>query len=124
MATNNLILHMQVKFVYAQTAFDFKVEGKIETAIFEYKYYPTTRSIEYLDIRYTNLKLQSLIENNSKMMKNIDSYIKELFLEKKDNHLDKRIKDTTYISRIVKLLLLSLSKIKFLSSKFLIWFGL
>jgi hypothetical protein len=50
MATNNLIFHMQVKFVYAEVAFNFKVEGKIERAIFEYKYYPTDNSIEHLEI--------------------------------------------------------------------------
>jgi hypothetical protein len=73
---------MSHSFEYGQVIFDFKIDGKIERATFDYKYYPHTDAIDYIDIKYTNPKLQSLIENDPKMMENIDSYIRNL-LEKK-----------------------------------------
>jgi hypothetical protein len=73
---------MSHPFEYGQVTFDFKMDGKIERAIFNYKYYPHDDVIDYMDIKYTNPKLRSLIENDAKMMENIDSYIRKL-LEKK-----------------------------------------
>ncbi len=46
-------------------------------ATFQYKYYPEDDHIEYIDTIYTHPKLQSMIEDNQKMMKNVDSYIRK-----------------------------------------------
>ena len=78
------VYYMPATFIYGQVAFDFKVDGKIEKAVFDYRYSPSDDSIEYMDINYTNPKLQSMIENNLQMMQNIDSYINGL-LDKKNS---------------------------------------
>lgn len=46
-------------------------------ATFQYKYYPEDDRIEYIDTIYTHPKLQSMIEDNQKMMENVDSYIRK-----------------------------------------------
>jgi hypothetical protein len=69
--------------VYGEVALVFKVKGERSRAIFHYKYYTSDDSIEYIDIEYTNPKLQSLIESNSKMMENVDCYIRNLLLKNK-----------------------------------------
>ncbi|MDQ4022398.1 MAG: hypothetical protein M3224_01570 [Thermoproteota archaeon] len=46
-------------------------------ATFQYKYYPKDDHIEYIDTIYTHPKLQSMIEDNQKMMENVDSYIRK-----------------------------------------------
>jgi hypothetical protein len=74
---------MQPSDLYGEVALDFKVKGERSRAIFHYKYYTSNDSIEYIDIEYTNPKLQSLIESNSKMMENVDCYIRNLLLRNK-----------------------------------------
>jgi hypothetical protein len=74
---------MPVTDLYGEVALDFKVKGERSRAIFHYKYYISKDIIEYIDIEYTNPKLQSLIEGNSKMMENVDCYIRNLLLKKK-----------------------------------------
>ena len=51
-----------------------KEEAKVT---FQYKYYPEDDHIEYIDTIYTHPKLQSMIEDNQKMMENVDSYIRK-----------------------------------------------
>jgi hypothetical protein len=67
---------------YGQVTFDFRIEGKAEKATFGYKYNNSNHDIDYIEIRYSNPKLQNLIENNPKMMENIDSQIRNM-IEKK-----------------------------------------
>jgi hypothetical protein len=68
--------------LYGEVALDFKVKGERSKVIFHYKYYISDDIIEYIDIEYTSPKLQSLIESNSKMMENVDCYIRNLLLKK------------------------------------------
>ncbi|HEX2556793.1 MAG TPA: hypothetical protein VHK86_00590, partial [Nitrososphaera sp.] len=56
----------------------FKVEGRMAIAIIEYKYYPSSDSINYTDVKYTDDRLKSMIEGNPQMMRNIDNYIRKL----------------------------------------------
>jgi hypothetical protein len=63
--------------LYGEVALDFKVKGERSKVIFHYKYYISDDIIEY-----TSPKLQSLIESNSKMMENVDCYIRNLLLKK------------------------------------------
>jgi hypothetical protein len=67
---------------YGQVTFDFRIEGKAEKATFGYKYNKSNHDIDYIEIRYSTPKLQTLIENNPKMMENIDSQIRNM-IEKK-----------------------------------------
>jgi hypothetical protein len=71
------------KIEHGQISLDFKIEGKKERATFEYTYNDKNQSLDYVEISYTNPKLQSLIENDSKMMENIDSYIRNIIEMKK-----------------------------------------
>jgi len=63
---------------YGQVTFDFRIEGKTEKATFDYKYNSSNHDLDYIEIRYSNPKLQTLIENNPKMMENIDSQIRNM----------------------------------------------
>jgi hypothetical protein len=63
---------------YGQVTFDFRIEGKTEKATFGYKYNSRNHDMDYIEIRYSNPKLQTLIENNPKMMENIDSQIRNM----------------------------------------------
>ncbi|HZD82842.1 MAG TPA: hypothetical protein VE076_08200 [Nitrososphaeraceae archaeon] len=56
---------MQPSDLYGEVALDFKVKGERSRAIFHYKYYTSNDSIEYIDIEYTNPKLQSLLHESN-----------------------------------------------------------
>ncbi len=79
------------KIEQGKISLDFRIEGKKEQAIFDYRYDDSNQSLDYTEINYTNPKLQSLIENNAKMMENIDSYIRNA-IEKKRSSLHKGTK--------------------------------
>jgi hypothetical protein len=75
--------------IHNQVTLDFKIriednnQGGLAKATFTYKYFPSDDSIEYIDIMYTHPKLQSVIECNPNVMKNIDSHIRDLLLVQK-----------------------------------------
>lgn len=73
------------KIEQGQISLDFKIGGKKERATFDYRYDDSNQSLDYTEISYTNPKLQSLIENDAKMMENIDSYIRNIIEEKKSS---------------------------------------
>lgn len=79
------------KIEQGKISLDFRIEGQMEQAIFDYRYDDSNQSLDYTEINYTNPKLQSLIENNAKMMENIDSYIRNI-IEKKRSSLHKGAK--------------------------------
>lgn len=79
------------KIEQGKISLDFRIEGQMEQAIFDYRYDDSNQSLDYTEINYTNPKLQSLIENNAKMMENIDSYIRNI-IEKKRSSLHKGTK--------------------------------
>lgn len=79
------------KIEQGKISLDFRIEGQMEQAIFDYRYDDSNQSLDYTEINYTNPKLQSLIENNAKMMENIDSYIRNI-IEKKRSSLHKEAK--------------------------------
>jgi hypothetical protein len=75
----------------SQVTLEFKIktednnnsQGSLPKATFTYRYFPSDDSIQYIDVRYTNPKLQSMIECNPNIMKNIDSYIRDSLLVQK-----------------------------------------
>ena len=89
------------KIEQGKISLDFRIEGKKEQAIFDYRYDDSNQSLDYTGINYTNPKLQSLIENNAKMMENIDSYIRNI-IEKKKVELAQRNK-LTYTPTLIVL---------------------
>jgi hypothetical protein len=56
----------------------FRLNGRVSRVIVEYEYYPSSGSIHYVDVRYTDSKLKSMMEANADMMKNVDDYLRKL----------------------------------------------
>jgi hypothetical protein len=50
----------------------------VSRVIIEYEYYPSSGEINYVDVRYTDSRLKSMIEGDPDMMKNIDNYLRRL----------------------------------------------
>jgi hypothetical protein len=65
-------------FTRGRMSLGFRVSGRMSRVIVEYEYYPASGTIKYIDVRYTDSKLQSMVEGNSQMMKNIDNYLRRL----------------------------------------------
>jgi hypothetical protein len=64
------------KFTSGKVALAFKIDGRVAKVNIEYKYYPSDDSVSYADVRYSDAQLQSMIEGNIEMMRNIDNYIR------------------------------------------------
>lgn len=56
----------------------FKLNSIPSKIIIEYQYYPSNGAIDYVDVRYTDKQLQSKVEGNPEMMRNIDNYIRRV----------------------------------------------
>jgi hypothetical protein len=76
----NNIIQRQVILNFKVRTEDNNSQGRSAKATFTYKYFPSDDSIEYIDVRYTHPKLQSVIECSPNVMKNIDSYIRDSML--------------------------------------------
>jgi hypothetical protein len=69
-------------FIRGRTSLNFKFDGKPSEVVIEYQYYPSNGSIDYVDVRYTDKLLQSKVEGNPEMMKNIDNYLRKILSER------------------------------------------
>jgi hypothetical protein len=69
-------------FIRARTSLTFKLNGKASKIVIEYQYYPSSGSIDYVDVRYTDKQLQSKVEGSPEMMKNIDNYLRRVLKER------------------------------------------
>jgi hypothetical protein len=69
-------------FVRGRISIGFKLNGKTSKVIIEYQYYPSTGAIDYVDVRYTDRKLQSKVECDPQMMKKIDNYLRKVLNER------------------------------------------
>jgi hypothetical protein len=78
--SNNNIIQSQLTVDFKIRIEDNNKQGRLAKAMFTYKYFPSDDSIEYIDVRYTHPKLQSVVECNPNVMKNIDSYIRDSLL--------------------------------------------
>ena len=65
-------------FTRGRISLDFRFGGKESRVIVEYEYYPSSGEINYVDVRYTDSRLKSMIEGDPDMMKNIDNYLRRL----------------------------------------------
>ena len=65
-------------FTRGRMSLDFRLNGRTSRVVVEYEYYPSSGAINYVDVRYTDGRLQSMVEGNPGMMKNIDNYLLRL----------------------------------------------
>ncbi len=68
-------------FVRGRLSMSFKLDSsssKASRIIIEYQYYPSTGNIQYVNVVYSDEKLQSRIESDPEMMKNIDNYLRKI----------------------------------------------
>ena len=64
-------------FMRGRSSISFKLNGKTSKIVIEYQYYPSTGVIQYVDVFYSDKKLQSKVEGDPEMMKNIDNYLRK-----------------------------------------------
>ena len=69
-------------FMRGRVSLDFRLDNKPSRMIIEYEYYPSSGEINYIDVRYTDSRFKSMVENNPKTMTNIDSYLRKLLIQK------------------------------------------
>ena len=72
-------------FIRGRISLTFKLDKKPSKIIIEYQYYPSDGSIDYVDVRYSEKQLQSKVESNPEMMKNIDNYLRKVLNERSAN---------------------------------------
>lgn len=77
-------------FIRGRISIGFKFNSKTSRIIIEYQYYPSTGAIQYVNVLFSDEKLQSKIEGDPEMMKNIDNYLRKL-LNKRSASLQKAI---------------------------------
>jgi hypothetical protein len=65
-------------FIRGRSSISFKLNSKTSKIIIEYQYYPSTGVIQYVDVFYSDKNLQSKVEGDSEMMKNIDNYLRKV----------------------------------------------
>ena len=78
-------------FVRGRVSIGFKLYSKPSRIVIEYQYYPSTGAIEYIDVLYSDKKLQSKIESDPEMMKNIDNYLRKILNKRSASLLQKAI---------------------------------
>lgn len=73
------------EFRRGKAAIGFRLDGgAMAHVIVEYKYYPARDSISYIDVTYTDQKLQTMVEGSAEMMKNIDNYLRKVIRRKSE----------------------------------------
>jgi hypothetical protein len=75
-------------FMRGRISIGFKLNSKASRIVVEYQYYPSTGTIQYVDVLYSDEKLRSKIEGDPEMMKNIDNYLRKV-LNKRSSSLQK-----------------------------------
>ena len=76
-------------FIRGRISLVFKLDRKPSRILIEYQYYPSGGSIDYVDVRFTDKQLQSKVESNPEMMKNIDNYLRKVLNERSGKlHID------------------------------------
>jgi hypothetical protein len=74
-------------FIRGRSSISFKLNSsKTSKIVIEYQYYPSTRAIQYINVLYTDKKLQSRIESDPEMMKNIDNYLRKVLNNRSASH--------------------------------------
>jgi len=69
-------------FTHGLISLDFHRGGNTSRFTVEYEYYPSTRLINYVDVRYADNKLKCIVEGNSEMMMKVDTYLRSILNQK------------------------------------------
>ncbi|MFL6511259.1 MAG: hypothetical protein ACJ700_08745 [Nitrososphaera sp.] len=69
-------------FIRGRMSLIFRLNHKPSKIIIDYQFYPSSGSIDYVDVRYTDRELKSKVETNPEMMRNIDSYLRRVLNER------------------------------------------
>src|SRR5919106_1497362 len=72
-------------FIRGRMSIDFKLNSKTSKIVIEYQYYPSDGAIDYVNVLYSDEKLQSTIEGDPEMMKNIDNYLRKVLNKRSAN---------------------------------------
>lgn len=64
--------------ILGQVNMSFKVDNRVARVVFKYQYSKSDDVVKYLDIEYSDPKLESLIENDASMMEKVDLYVRSL----------------------------------------------
>lgn len=64
-------------FTRGRMSLNFRIEGRLSQVTVEYEYYPSSGAINYVDVRYSDDALRSMVEEDPAMMKNIDNLIRK-----------------------------------------------
>ncbi len=70
-------------FTRGRMSLSFRFEGRTSRIIVEYEYYPSTDTINYINVHYTDAYLRTRVEGDIVMMKNIDNYLRRVLVQKK-----------------------------------------
>lgn len=79
-----------VLFMRGRISIGFKLNSKKSSIVIEYQYYPSTGDIQYVNVVFTDKELQSKIEGDAEMMKNIDHYLRKV-LSKRSVSIQKQM---------------------------------
>jgi hypothetical protein len=77
-------------FIRGRVSIGFKFNNNKSRVVIEYQYYPSTGTIQYVNVAYSDEELQSKIESDPEMMKNIDNYLRRV-LNKRSGSFPKAI---------------------------------
>jgi hypothetical protein len=77
-------------FIRGRVSIGFKFNNNKSRVVIEYQYYPSTGTIQYVNVAYSDEELQSKIESDPEMMKNIDNYLRRV-LNKRSTSFPKAI---------------------------------
>jgi hypothetical protein len=69
-------------FIRGRISIPFRLDGKTSTIVIEYQYYPLNDTIHYVDVHFSDKNLQSKVEGDPQMMKNIDNYLRTALNER------------------------------------------
>lgn len=74
-----------VGFTRGRTTLAFRLaDGAMARVMIEYKYYPSTDDISYVEVAYSDKRLEYMIEGNPRMIINIDSYLRRRLVRQSD----------------------------------------
>ena len=79
-----------VLFMRGRISIGFKLNSKKSSIVIDYQYYPSTGDIQYVNVVFTDKELQSQIEGDAQMMKNIDLYLRKV-LSKRSVSIQKQM---------------------------------
>jgi hypothetical protein len=72
-------------FTRGQTTLTFRLaDGATARVMIEYKYYSSSGDISYVEVTYSDKRLEYMIEGNPRMIRNIDSYLRQRLIRQSD----------------------------------------